>query len=110
MTHHLASSAVQDAVVAIAVLVAFAYAGVKLMPASLRRSLAGKGATFARRVGASDVFARRVEAKLATGGACGSCDSCKACATPAEPDPSLPTFEAPTRFETSRRRIPIRRV
>lgn len=59
------------------------YAGWKLMPAAIRRALAARGAALARRLGLSDANARRVESKLATGGACGSCDSCKACATPA---------------------------
>ena len=72
------------------------YATLKFMPAAWRRAVAAAAATLASRSGLSDAQVRRVESKLATGGACGSCDSCKACATPAEPTPS--TY----------RRIPIR--
>jgi hypothetical protein len=106
MTGPIVATVMQDALVGLVVAAAFAYAGVKLMPAAWRRDLARKASSFARQVGGSDVLARRVEAKLSSGGACGSCDSCKACATPAEPDSSLPTFEAPS----AHRRIPIRRA
>ncbi len=90
---------VQAVLVVVIVAVAVAYAGLKLMPAALRRSLATGIAAWAGRAGLSEANARRVEAKLATGGACGSCDSCKACAT-SGPDASPQTF----------RTIPLRRA
>jgi hypothetical protein len=98
------SAAIQYAIVVVTVVVAFGYAGTKLMPAAWRRAFAGRAAAFARQAGGSDVFARRVEAKLSTGGACGSCDSCKACATPTQAPETV--FEG----ASTRRSIPIRRV
>lgn len=76
------NATIQLLIVAAIVAAASAYAIWKLMPAALRRALAPRAAAFVQRLGASDANARRVEAKLTTGGACGSCDSCKACATP----------------------------
>ena len=88
---------VQELLAFAIVATAMGYAGLKFMPAAWRRSLAAKAASLAARSGLSEVSARRVEAKLSSGGACGSCDSCKACATPETEDES-------TRFRT----IPIR--
>ena len=76
------NATMQLLIVAAIVAVALVYAVWKLMPAALRRALAPRAAALAQRLGASDANARRVEAKLTTGGACGSCDTCKACATP----------------------------
>ena len=90
------NATVQAFLVVAIVACAVAYATLKFMPAAWRRSIAAMAATAASRMGLSDAQARRVESKLATGGACGSCDSCKACATPAEPPPGV------------YRRIPIR--
>lgn len=89
--------------VLVAVLVAFAgaYAALKLMPGSWRRTLAAAASGMVTRWGFSELQARRVEAKLSSGGACGSCDSCKACAKPAV------TEAAPV---DGFRQIPIRRV
>lgn len=52
---------------------AVAYAGLRLLPASLKRGLA-------RRLGASETRAQQI----GNAGACGTCSSCKTCATPAE--------------------------
>lgn len=76
------NATIQLLIVTAIVTAASAYAIWKLMPAAIRRALAPRAAALAQRFGASDANARRVEAKLTTGGACGSCDTCKACATP----------------------------
>ncbi len=89
------SASLQGLLVAPIVAVAMSYALLKFMPGAWRRRVAVAASRLAVRWGLSDVDARRVEAKLASGGACGSCESCNACATP----PS-PTFK----------QIPIRRV
>ena len=78
---------VQEAIVALVVAGALAYALLRLSPRGLRVTLARGVARLVSRVGVSSANARRVEAKLSTGGACGSCDECKACAT-VEPAPS----------------------
>ena len=82
------SATLQSLLVVVIVAGASVYAVWKLMPAAIRRTLAVRAAGLARRSGLSDANVRRVESKLATGGACGSCDSCKACATPTA-EPSL---------------------
>jgi hypothetical protein len=94
------NAAVQSAVVFVIVAIAATYAILKFMPAAWRRSVAARAATWAQRSGASETTARRVEAKLASGGACGSCDSCKACATTPDSGSTATTY----------RRIPIRRA
>ena len=76
------SPTVQLLVATLVVVVASAYAGVRLMPAAWRRRVAAGAADMAMRCGLGGVLARRVESKLASGGACGSCDSCNACAAP----------------------------
>jgi hypothetical protein len=86
---------VQELIVALIVAGAVTYAALRLSPRGLRLPFARAVARLALRLGVSSVDARRVEAKLSTGGACGSCDECKACAT-VEPTPS------------GRRVIPIR--
>jgi hypothetical protein len=96
------SAALQSAVVLVVVAIAATYATWKLMPAAWRRALAGQVASWGSRAGLSAETARRVEAKLATGGACGSCDSCRACATPAAGS------ETPS--QRGYRHIPIRRA
>jgi hypothetical protein len=108
---HVVNAAIQSLVVFVIVAVAVGYACIKLMPAAWRRGLATQAARLAKRSGASDVLARRVEAKLSTGGACGSCDSCKACATVPAPnamaaDPADEAASASRRL----RQIPIRRA
>ncbi len=80
------SATLQGVLVALIVAFAIVYASIKFMPATYRRALAARAASLAARWGVSDVNARRVEAKLASGGACGSCETCKACVTPAEGD------------------------
>ncbi len=84
------------------------YAALKLMPRAWRSGLAATAASLARRSGLSDVHARRVEAKLSSGGACGSCDSCKACAAPAAVTTATDTDTDGTSATTTYRRIPIR--
>lgn len=98
---------VQDLLVFAIVAIAMSYAGLKLMPAAWRKSLASHAALLAARSGLSDAQVRRVEAKLSTSGACGSCDSCKACATPRkESDGATFVAASPSNFKT----IPIRRA
>jgi hypothetical protein len=97
------SAFTQAAIVALIVTIAALYAVLKLMPAVWRRRLASLAARHAAEWGVSEANARRVEAKLSTGGACGSCDTCKACATPSR-DTGMET-EA-----TAYRTIPIRRA
>ncbi len=89
-------------VVLVSAIVAFAslYAALKVMPAGWRRRVASLAARTATRWGFSESNARRVEAKLSTGGACGSCDTCKACAT------DLPVADPAMPFRT----IPIKRA
>lgn len=87
---------VQDLIVASIVLVAAVYAVAKVLPAAWRTAFVHGVAETARFFGLPAAHARRIEAKLASGGACGSCDSCKACASPAPTDPA------------QRRTIPIR--
>ena len=98
------SATLQGVIVAMVVAFAMIYASIKLMPAVYRRALAARTASLAARWGLSESNARRVEAKLASGGACGSCETCKACATPDEKSDAaaspLNTF----------RQIPIRTV
>ena len=91
--------------VLVAMIVAFAtvYASIKFMPGAWRRALAARAASLAARWGVSEVNARRVEAKLASGGACGSCETCKACVTSEESDASA------TQSNTFKQ-IPIRTI
>jgi hypothetical protein len=96
------SAALQSAIVFLVVAIAASYATWKLMPAAWRRALAGHAASWGARAGLSAETARRVEAKLATGGACGSCDSCKACATP--------SVGSESSSQGGYRQIPIRRA
>ncbi len=89
------STSLQGLLVAMIVSIASSYALLKFIPGAWRRRVAAGASRLAVRWGLSDADARRVEAKLASGGACGSCDSCKACATPPA---------------TTFKQIPIRRV
>ena len=98
---------VQSSIVFLIVAIASGYAVLKFMPARARRALAARAARIAAQAGLSDATARRVEAKLSTGGACGSCDSCKACATPTV-EAALTDNAAPS--TGAHRRIPIRPV
>lgn len=79
---------VQESIVALVVAGAVAYALLRLSPRGLRLVFARGVANVASRFGVSSANARRVEAKLSTGGACGSCDECKACATVAPEPPA----------------------
>lgn len=94
----------QGSIVAMIVAFATIYAAIKFMPGAWRRLVAARAAALVARWGMSDGQARRVEAKLASGGACGSCETCKACATPGENDDA--TLSPVTHF----RQIPIRTV
>ena len=96
------SGALQVVVVFAIVAIATLYATLKFMPASWRRRFAARAASWVQRSGVTEVTARRVEAKLASGGACGSCDSCKACVTTPDPDSAS--------IATTYRQIPIRRA
>ncbi len=78
------SATLQGVIVAMIVAFATVYASIKFMPGAWRRSLAARAASLVARWGVSEANARRVEAKLSSGGACGSCETCKACATPNE--------------------------
>jgi hypothetical protein len=102
-------NATMQAVVAFSI-VAFAsgYAMLKFMPKAWRLRLAATAAAVATRIGLSASAARRVEAKLSTGGACGSCDTCKSCATPTKNEGAEAAFTAstPSRYK----QIPIRRA
>lgn len=94
------NASVQFVVMALVVMTATSYAALKLMPKAWRLKVAAMASSLAKRAGGSDAQVRRVEAKLASGGACGSCDSCKACAAPAPADEGGQAY----------RRIPIRSV
>lgn len=98
------SATLQGAIVAMVVAFAMIYASIKFMPATYRRALAARAASLVARWGVSEINARRVEAKLASGGACGSCETCKACATPDEKGDVLAS--PPNTFK----QIPIRTV
>ena len=98
------SPTMQGVVVAMIVALATVYASIKFMPGAWRRSLAARAASLVARWGVSEANSRRVEAKLASGGACGSCETCKACAT--SHDASDASQAMPDTFK----RIPIRSV
>lgn len=104
------SGTVQQCVVFAIVVVAAAYATLKFMPVAWRRAFASKAAAIAVRSGFSESDARRVEAKLSTGGACGSCDSCKACATPTTKGDETTFVAASPPAPPTYRSIPIRRA
>jgi hypothetical protein len=105
------NAVVQSLIVFVIVATAAIYATVKFMPAAWRRSFAAHAATWATRSGLSDVTARRVEAKLSSGGACGSCDSCKACATtPPQKQEGEVAASVTTSPSNHYRQIPIRRA
>ncbi len=102
------SATIQNGMAFAIVAIATIYAVVRFMPKSWRVRLATRASWVVLRLGLSSVAARRVEAKLSSGGACGSCDSCRACATaPREPSDE-PAFggSSPAGF----RQIPIRRL
>lgn len=79
------TATVQFVLMSLVVMTATSYATLKLMPKSWRLAFAAMAASLVKRGGGAAAQVRRVEAKLASGGACGSCESCKACATPAPP-------------------------
>lgn len=103
------SSIAQHVLVFVIVAASVTYALLKFMPAAARKAVAARIASWAMRSGLSDVFARRVEAKLASGGACGSCDSCKACATTPTKDGDETALAASSPSDVHRR-IPIRPI
>lgn len=96
------STMLQSAIVAMIVACAMIYAAIRFMPAAWRRLVAARAAALVARWGMSEGYARRVEARLASGGACGSCETCKECATPGKTD------EAAASTATPLRQIPIR--
>ncbi len=98
------SPTMQAVVVAMIVALATIYASITFMPGAWRRTLAARAATLVARWGVSEANARRVEAKLASGGACGSCETCKACATPV--GEGIASASLPNTFK----QIPIRSV
>ena len=68
------------------------YAFWKYTPRNVRVALAKRGAALVQRIaGLSAENVRRLESKLASGGACGSCDSCNACASK-NPQPAAGAF------------------
>lgn len=75
----------QQAIVALIVLVAFGWAAWYWMPAGWRRGLARAAGRAARRVGLQDAGADRVVRAVADAPGCSSCDSCGSCATPGKP-------------------------
>ena len=89
----------QEVLVFAIVALAMASVAIRFLPKTWRARLASTIAAWTVGVGVSAPAARRIEAKLASGGTCGSCDSCRACATP----PAVE--EIPTR-----RIIPIARA
>lgn len=75
----------QQSIVVLIVLAAFAWALWYWMPAKWRRSMAlalGRGS---RRVGLTANGAVRIERAIADAPGCTSCDSCGSCATPGSP-------------------------
>lgn len=72
----------QQLIVALVVLSAFAYSVWALLPTPLKRSAAARLARGARRLGVDDSRSARLETALASGGGCNDCSSCKGCSTP----------------------------
>ena len=97
------SATLQALFVAIVVASALAYVAIRFfvrsLPGERRAVFAARAAGWARRSGLSNEGARRVEAKLASAGACGSCDSCRACASVPDGRDESPSFKG----------IPVRR-
>jgi len=75
----------QETIVALIVLVAFAWAAWYWMPAAWRRAVARAMGRGGRRVGLQDGNARRIEKALGDAPGCGSCESCGSCGTPGKP-------------------------
>ena len=71
----------QTLIVFVIVGLAALYAFWRYTPRNLRTALAKQCALLVRRTGLSAENVRRLESKLASGGACGSCDSCNSCAS-----------------------------
>jgi len=70
----------QTLLVFLIVSLAAVYASWRYTPRNLRVALARRCAVLVQRIaGLSVENVRRLESKLASGGACGSCDSCNAC-------------------------------
>ena len=75
----------QETIVTLIVLGAFAWAAWYWMPAVWRRSLARALGRGGRRAGLPDSRASRIEKAVADAPGCSSCDSCGSCATPGRP-------------------------
>jgi len=75
----------QHLVVALIVVVAFAWAVWYWMPAGWRRSLARALGRGGRSIGLRDAGAQRIERAVADAPGCTACDSCGGCATPGQP-------------------------
>jgi len=75
----------QQSIVGLIVLAAFAWAAWYWMPAAWRRRLAAALGQGGRRVGLKDAGAARITRALADAPGCTSCDSCGSCATPGRP-------------------------
>lgn len=71
--------------VGLIVATAVLYSGWSLLPAGLRRSAARRLGAQARRWGAGEAEAARLQAALSASGGCSDCSSCKGCAAPAAP-------------------------
>gem|GEM_PF-2499875 len=102
------NASIQNGMAFAIVAIATIYAVIRFMPKAWRVRLATRASSFALRLGLSSTAARRVEAKLSSGGACGSCDSCNACATAPREQDDEPAFGGPS--PTGFRRIPLRRL
>lgn len=75
----------QQSIVGLIVLVAFAWAAWYWMPAAWRRRLAEAMGQAGRRLGLKDAGAARITRAVADAPGCTSCDSCGSCATPGQP-------------------------
>lgn len=96
----------QQLIVALVVLSAFAYSGWALLPAPLKRSMAARVADGVRRFGVDAARSARIESALATGGGCSDCSSCKGCATPAVQTSVTSSGVAVVAMPVSRRQSP----
>lgn len=75
----------QQSIVGLIVLTAFAWASWYWMPAPWRRKLAAAMGRGGRRLGLKDAGAARITRAVADAPGCTSCDSCGSCATPGQP-------------------------
>lgn len=75
----------QQSIVGLIVLGAFAWAVWYWMPAAWRHRLASALGQGGRRLGLKDAGAARITRAVADAPGCTSCDSCGSCATPGQP-------------------------